>query len=329
MRALTAHVRRAIAAGAALAALGVAAASCRTIVAGEPVDAVTTLCGTLRDCYGEAFVADVECDALDDRLELDPATFLSGFEANGCGETCAGSRACLSLAPVCESLGNPCKVDAACCESALGHSACVGGACCLHRGVACAPGGSECCDAPCRPLPGTEDYYCGGVKCGEVGEDCDSGFDCCTGHCSAAGECEKDDCSDLSEPCTVAAECCQPEPTEGVTIDCIDAKCTRVEACSPELGPCDPLLDGADCCQGTCYPGPSGFVCVSQCLEDGFDCADSCATGSVLSDAACPEGVPGDPDAVAMVADVDPFCRCSSWDAVCVSEYLSAGGTCP
>lgn len=330
---------RTFACGLLLGGLAVWGASCRGVVAGDPVDAVDQLCSLLSDCYGDRLAAEARCAEMRERLSepenVDATeTFLAGYELNGCGTTCAESRACLSLAPLCKGQREACTEDAECCDASVGHAACSQGACCSPTGTSCTPGDDTCCNDDCRPL--AEDpaqNYCGGRQCVELGDECETGFDCCTKRCEA-GRCAKDDCSEVGEPCVSSDECCPPpfvESDSALTIACIEQQCQVTgQACQELLQPCDPEKNSADCCDGgRCYPGPGGSVCVDACLPEAFDCGTNtdCCTGNCLIDGggsrcvSC--GVEG-----AMCTGPEGCCSGSCTAGVCTDACAEIPGTC-
>lgn len=330
--------RQALACGLLLAGLALWGASCRGVVVGDSVDAIDQLCRTLQDCYGDELAGDARCDALRERLIDAPdaaaGTFLRGYELNGCGSSCAESRACLSLAPLCTMQRGGCADDAECCDASVGHAACVLGACCSPKGTACTLESNTCCDGDCRALAGDESrLYCGGQTCVEVGDSCATGFDCCTKRCEA-GRCAKDDCAEVGQACVTSEECCPPafvQSDAAVTIECVEGQCQVTgQACQALLQPCDPLKDGADCCDGRrCYPGPGGAVCVDACLPEQFDCGTNpdCCSGNCLIDNDGSRCVScGVADTGCMV-DTD-CCSGSCSSGVCADTCDQIAGTC-
>lgn len=138
--------------------------------------------------------------------------------------------------------------------------------------------------------------------CGDgVDEDQDGDLDCADVDCLGSPLCPETQCANLID-----------DDADG-NADCGDPDCFLAANCLPEAA-CD---DGAD-----------------NDIDGAIDCADSDCFGqaSCASNDCCTvSGAPGCNDAtsVSCVCAFDNFCCTVSWDAICVSEFVSqCGGTC-
>jgi hypothetical protein len=214
-----------------------------------------------------------------DNVPCDNGLFCDG------SETCDALAGCLPGTPIACDDGVPCTDDE-CSEGVDGHE-CVftpNDARCPDDGLWC--NGPEFCDAeqgcdsrggPCtdpqRPFCNEAQDRCD--QCRPLQPvDCDDGFSCTSGFCSADGECvlvpDHADCND-GVFCN-GAEICDPadadaDPTTG---------CVR--------GAAEPCDDGLDCTEDTCDEDNDQCIAVpddARC-DDGVECTtDTCnvATG--------------------------------------------------
>ncbi len=270
-------------------------------------------------------------------------------ELDCCGWS-AGSKNC-DQGRCCAPLGLDCKADGDCCVGTCDDGTC-GGRPCATIDEACDTG-DECCSGICR------DDVCTKRDCALAGEGCSLPTDCCPAEeqgyePGTLMECDSGTCTPILMqacqeeffPCDPGIiDCCVPfvcitdvtnESYCSSGVDCapLGAECLGQPCCEGEcLNSTDPptcqppmeCLNDADicsfdfeCCSGFCEKtqptNPTG-VC-SQCW--GASCNhDPCTSGDPLLFELCD---PVYADCVAIVSQIDSWCRCRQWDSLCTSE---------
>jgi hypothetical protein len=311
------------------------AASCRDVVSGDAENVLTKLCDTLEPCYG-GDPSVIDCADLDARWKTASAEtandFLALVGSTDCFDTCPHALGCTDHAPFCLESGE-CKGRSECCGWSTGERDCLASSasasttCCAVDGRACDPANDTCCNSNCR-ADASGDYYCGGSACTDVGEQCDSNFDCCTHRC-VDQKCQKlSECSNQDEPCKTDADCCQDDAAadaSATVLSCEGGVCRPPESCG-DGAPCDP----SDSCCGaeqTCWPLADGGVCGRpDCFPLDADCESDrdCCYPNVCDYASSPHCAlaPNPVDGCAVAGD-----GCEG-DASCCSGKCGADGVC-
>jgi hypothetical protein len=110
--------------------------------------------------------------------------------------------------------------------------------------------------------------------------------------------------------CTFPSDCCSGICDGGTcgTPGCADYG----QACSNADGCCGGSCNGSATCVWKCLTGSGDFGCFS----------DVCATSLQPLDPSCGVSDPGwvDGECVEAVCAEDPYCCCTAWDGMCVSE---------
>ena len=297
-------------------------------------------CGVIRSCLSiEAFcidpsrvggadcLMDFECCEADDGLAAcengsccqqpgavcnpDTAGVCRGnqrCEFNGTKNTCGGV--------VCAFVGAACDSDGDCCTGICGDAKTCEKIECLQAGDACLDGccpGLECRGSICR----------GPIECVGTGEVCDLTEPCCSNEgdqCvvgpNGLSTCEN--CGQEGFDCAQDGDCCSGECLPiGGSLRCAGTGCI---APGTDEAVCEV---SSDCCEGDCFEGaciapPCTKACTDPCVasDSGLQLASSC------------DSTVGSEQNIEAVIAFDPFCDCT-WDAVCISEFVDAGGSCP
>lgn len=225
-----------------------------------------------------------------------------GQPADCCSGVCVGGACLCNPAP-----GARCASSEECCPGQV----CSGGACvqgCRGVGDGC-DFAIDCCSGACNAL-GRCSATCSSGACAATA-------DCCIGHYCALGFCSYGACGDLGDLCDDGSDCCQSPKhltCSGSTCRCgtfasacaTDADCCNLLVCSGGL--CHPspgtagdgqsCLANLDCKSGTCAgaaPPSPGVCCTTAgggCAVDGYGslccspltCNDAAATGTFECD---------------------------------------------
>lgn len=221
-----------------------------------------------------------------------------------CTKVCKNNRC---AEDVCSLNGFGCAGDSDCCSKYCDPTLlkCSAGAC-VQETAPCiidAMGGDNCCDGLACYEEGGKQGICSRLDCNSIGVECAGDASCCSQKCDQTfrkcTECKAD-----TEACQTAGECCSGA--------CVNNQCG---ACVQENMPCG---SGGECCSGKCENGQCAPLCSAGCAHD------ECTAGSALSPqcSACDNGACNsiDSSCISAVCQFDPYCCCTQWDSLCVSE---------
>lgn len=145
------------------------------------------------------------------------------------------------------------------------------GSACFAIGQEC-ESGRDCCSAQCDVARGV--CAANFAACGSEGATCESGIECCSVSC-LDGRCSGDQCLGDGESCEVGEECCSGQCTDGV---CADLNGSA--GCETAGNTC---ANDADCCSrlcssnGVCLLGSSFCVQLNDlCTDDEQCCHGTC-----------------------------------------------------
>jgi hypothetical protein len=247
----------------------------------------------------------------------------SGSRCSSDEDCCPGAGTCKNEVcggVACGASGEACSIGAECCTKVCRNNVCADEIC-VPDGVPCSSD-EECCLNVCNEATGT----CGATSCAVETKACNADLPCCGDLVCRSGICSSPTCYSDGVECSADAQCCNKR---------CDPKLYTCRACSAAGAKCD--VSG-ECCSGLCEDS----VC-SDCLPKGETCAQggkSCCAGGECVDGMCvpkcgatgcghDECETGEPMApmcspcIAEVCAQDPYCCCTAWDSLCVSEALS------
>jgi hypothetical protein len=245
------------------------------------------------------------------------------------GSRCSTSADCCPGAGTCENevcggvpcgiAGAACSIGAECCTGVCRNNVCAEDIC-VPDGVACSSD-EECCLNVCDEATGT----CGVSVCSVEAMECNADLPCCGDLVCLGGICSSPTCFSDGVECSEDPQCCNQR---------CDPKFFKCRACSAAGASCDA---SGECCSGLC----ENDVC-ADCLPNGETCAaggKACCSGQCVDSKCAPKcgaigcwhnecetGAPLAASCSSCIADVcaqDPYCCCSEWDSLCVSEALS------
>jgi hypothetical protein len=283
----------------ALAGTGMVLASCSSLFGfDEYDDATTELCDLAQKCYGFSACDGHVGPKLDGASAPERSDWLAAIPTKACLDSCAKSRKCLNLAPVCSPLDAPCEREEQCCGFLSGQARCraklsgPAGAdagtdapmtCCLPDGVQTQVPG-ECCSGVYNP----KNKACGQTVCRPSLSDCTDDLQCCSGRCDpvpgdpSARKCSEEQCLPLETPCAQGDTCC-----DGAECLSTTGTCGFPEVCRTLRAPCDTQgAKGGACCDGlTCKAAKNNHpttelwdgLCQdgNACMPKGYACAET------------------------------------------------------
>ncbi len=308
-------------------------------------------CGNAKKCWDFAPVCRGEaasCSTFDKCCGFTSGRALC--EKTACTDPgCDRQRCCTPKSVPCDARTDVCCGGLACVPAPDGVSTCGGVKACIDVGASC-EFNVDCCSKQCT------NKECVQKTCGSLGEGCDGApGSCCDlpGQAVAcvAGTCQVPKCD--IEPCGAPLVC---DPTgDSATACCNDPRLQCVVDVAGTYGICvhkdqstnkDLLPDGfdcssdTDCCSGGCIdqgvkqcgPPPTCALVGGACMAGGDCCSGQCVSsactcGGTTCHLSTIEGPPmacetTDPNfvCVSLVCQLDGFCCCSGWDALCVTE---------
>lgn len=285
--------------GAALALTGMALAllpACSALFGFDDYnDSTADLCDLAKKCYDFSGCQGHIAPKLDGAGADERSEWLAAIPSKSCLDSCAKSRKCLNIAPVCSDILSACDKEEECCGFLGGRARCramadapeQGKKCCLPDGVQTLKQ-EECCSGVYNP----KNSACGKNVCRPEGIDCTDDLQCCSQVCRD-GKCSEEQCLPLDTPCAATDVCC-----DGAECLPSTGACGFPNQCRDLREPCKIGDPSTQCCQGLqCLPAvnkhPTGEVydglCQDPnaiCVPKGYGCeTDPCCTNANPSDA--------------------------------------------
>ena len=274
-------------------------ASCSSLFGlDEYSDSTEDLCDLAQKCYEFSGCESHVGPKLDGASAEERSEWLAAIPSKACLASCAKSRKCLNLAPVCSDYGAACAREEECCGFLGGTARCrlkLGGASNPDAGTTpaltcCRPDGVQTSDPSscCSGIYNPKNKACGQNVCRPAGSACTDDLQCCSGDCEDTGFCAEEQCLPLDTPCAPGDSCCDGAeclPDRGV--------CGFAQACRELRAPCNvgdpttPCCQGLDCQKavnkhpiGELYDGLCQAPPNDVCLPKGYGCAgDGCCSG--------------------------------------------------
>lgn len=304
----------------------------------EYSDSTSDLCDLAQKCYDFADCESHVGPKLDGADADTRSEWLAAIPTKSCLASCAKSRKCLNIDPVCNGLGSACEREEECCGFLSGKARCrpLAGASGGDAGTADGP--KQCClpdgvqteqpNACCSGIYNPKNKACGQNVCRPEGIECTDHLQCCSQICRD-GKCAEEQCLPLDTPCGPSDVCC-----DGAECLATTGACGFAQECRTLRAPCDVAGQKAPCCagleckaalnkhpsgelyDGLCQPPdavcmPKGYACESEKCCDGLTCRNGeCKPPCVGVDEACSDN--GDCcSGKCEVTQNGPVCKCA------------------